>query len=141
MAFRLQLALAKKHHLPLFLHSRAAHADFVAILREEGFGEDGGRAVGGRGGVVHSFTGTTEEIVELVGPSRYPFHARAKADDEWIDGDGVPLQFEWMRAQDAREPGRGGDGPLGSTDARNRCAMVQHERLPFLQRPHPILTP
>ena len=69
VAFRLQLALAKKHHLPLFLHSRAAHADFVAILREEGFGEDGGRAVGGRGGVVHSFTGTTEEIVELVSPS------------------------------------------------------------------------
>ena len=54
----MQLSLAKKYHLPLFLHSRAAHADFARILREEGFGEDGGGAVGGRGGVAHSFTGT-----------------------------------------------------------------------------------
>lgn len=61
-----QLALAKKHHLPLFLHSRAAHADFVAILREEGFAEDGGRASGAKGGVVHSFTGTPKEAKELV---------------------------------------------------------------------------
>ncbi|KAK0198281.1 hypothetical protein F5146DRAFT_1018935 [Armillaria mellea] len=64
--FRSQLALAKKHHLPLFLHSRAAHKDFVSILQEEGFGEDGGRAVGGKGGVVHSFTGTVEELNELM---------------------------------------------------------------------------
>ncbi|KAG7450687.1 Mg-dependent DNase [Guyanagaster necrorhizus] len=64
--FRSQLALAKKYHLPLFLHSRAAHKDFVSILREEGFGEDGGKAVGGKGGVVHSFTGTVEEINELM---------------------------------------------------------------------------
>ncbi|QRV83286.1 TatD DNase family protein [Ceratobasidium sp. AG-Ba] len=64
--FRSQLALAKKYHLPLFLHVRAAHEDFVNILREEGFGEDGGRAVGGRGGVVHSFTGRTKEMKEFV---------------------------------------------------------------------------
>lgn len=64
--FRMQLGLAKKHHLPLFLHSRAAHADFVQILKEEGYGEDGGRAVGGRGGVVHSYTGGKEELQELV---------------------------------------------------------------------------
>ncbi len=61
-----QLALAKKYHLPLFLHSRAAHKDFVQILREEGFGEDGGRAVGGRGGVVHSFTGSPQDAVDYV---------------------------------------------------------------------------
>jgi TatD DNase family protein len=67
-----QLALAKKYHLPLFLHSRAAHTDFVNILREEGFGEAGGAAVGGRGGVVHSFTGTAEEANELVGRSIQP---------------------------------------------------------------------
>jgi TatD DNase family protein len=61
-----QLALAKKYRLPLFLHSRAAHEDLVQILREEGFGEDGGRAVGGRGGVVHSFTGSAKEAADYV---------------------------------------------------------------------------
>ncbi|KAF8640429.1 hypothetical protein AX17_000094 [Amanita inopinata Kibby_2008] len=64
--FRAQLGLARKYHLPLFLHSRAAHADLVQILREEGFGVNGGRNVGGRGGVVHSFTGSLEEITELM---------------------------------------------------------------------------
>ncbi|KDQ63449.1 hypothetical protein JAAARDRAFT_119837 [Jaapia argillacea MUCL 33604] len=64
--FRSQLTLAKKYHLPLFLHSRSCHTDFVQILREEGFGEDGGRAVGGKGGVVHSHTGTAEEAIEYM---------------------------------------------------------------------------
>jgi len=68
-----QLALAKKHHLPLFLHSRAAHTDFVEILRQEGFGEDGGRALGARGGVVHSFTGSVEEVIEY---QNMGFHVR-----------------------------------------------------------------
>jgi TatD DNase family protein len=61
-----QLSLAKKYRLPLFLHCRAAHEDFVKILREEGFGQQGGKAMGGAGGVVHSFTGTAEEANELV---------------------------------------------------------------------------
>ena len=60
------MVLAKKYHLPLFLHSRAAHNDFIQILREEGFGEDGGKAVGGRGGVVHSFTGSIEDANDYV---------------------------------------------------------------------------
>lgn len=64
--FRSQLVLAKKYHLPLFLHSRAAHSDFVRILHEEGFGEDGGNAVGGRGGVVHSFTGSAEDANDCI---------------------------------------------------------------------------
>ncbi|KAJ7654988.1 Mg-dependent DNase, partial [Mycena polygramma] len=64
--FRSQLTLAKKYHLPLFLHSRAAHEDFVKILKEEGFGEDGGKCVGGKGGVVHSFTGSAQEATELM---------------------------------------------------------------------------
>jgi TatD DNase family protein len=59
----MQLGLAKKYRLPLFLHSRAAHADFVNILREEGFD---GKDAGAKGGVVHSFTGTVEELHELV---------------------------------------------------------------------------
>ena len=58
-----QLFLAKKYKLPLFLHCRAAHKDFVSILRDEGFGEDGERK-----GVVHSFTGSVEEVIELVRP-------------------------------------------------------------------------
>ncbi|KAK7064361.1 deoxyribonuclease tatd [Favolaschia claudopus] len=73
--FRSQLSLAKKYHLPLFLHSRAAHSDFVAILREEGFGSDGGSAVGGQGGVVHSFTGSPEEALELMDMGFYIGHA------------------------------------------------------------------
>ncbi|EGO25736.1 hypothetical protein SERLADRAFT_369120 [Serpula lacrymans var. lacrymans S7.9] len=64
--FRSQLSLAKKFHLPLFLHSRAAHADFVNILKEEGFSDNGGRALGAKGGVVHSFTGSVEEVEELM---------------------------------------------------------------------------
>jgi len=36
-------------------------------LVEEGFGIQGGRDVGGMGGVVHSFTGTTEEARDYVG--------------------------------------------------------------------------
>ena len=62
----MQLGLAKKYHLPLFLHSRAAHADFVQILRDEGFGKNGEHDVGGKGGVVHSFTGSIKEAEELV---------------------------------------------------------------------------
>ncbi|KAH7334389.1 hypothetical protein B0J17DRAFT_673142 [Rhizoctonia solani] len=84
--FRSQLALAKKYNLPLFLHVRAAHEDFVRILREEGFGEDGGRAVGGRGGLVHSFTGRTGEMKELVAMG---FHIGYR---------------EWMLNEDRPEP-------------------------------------
>jgi len=69
--FRSQLVLAKKYHLPLFLHSRAAHTDFVKILREEGFGEDGGKGVGAKGGVVHSFTGSSQEVEELISMGFY----------------------------------------------------------------------
>lgn len=70
-AFREQLELAKKHHLPLFLHSRAAHADFVALLTEAGMHENGGEAIGGKSGVAHSFTGETSEMEELVSMGYY----------------------------------------------------------------------
>ncbi|ROW03810.1 hypothetical protein VMCG_05429 [Cytospora schulzeri] len=64
-SFNAQLALAAelRPQLPLFLHSRAAHADFVACLKAA-FGE--GLEGLERGGVVHSFTGTAEEMEELM---------------------------------------------------------------------------
>ena len=57
--FAKQLDVAVEVNLPLFLHSRAAHADFVRLLKER---EHGLR----KKGVVHSFTGTKEEMQELV---------------------------------------------------------------------------
>ncbi|KZO89655.1 Mg-dependent DNase [Calocera viscosa TUFC12733] len=64
--FATQLKLAQKHGLPLFLHSRSAHQDFVSICRGAGYDKDGGHANGGKSGVVHSFTGTEAEMKELV---------------------------------------------------------------------------
>ncbi|KAL1408307.1 hypothetical protein Q8F55_005113 [Vanrija albida] len=56
------LRLSQKYHLPLFLHDRhpEAHADFVRILKEVGYGPSWA------GGVVHSFTGTKAELQELL---------------------------------------------------------------------------
>lgn len=64
-SFRAQLSLAASlsPQLPLFLHSRAAHGDFVACLKAA-FGERLERL--DKGGVVHSFTGTVEEMRELM---------------------------------------------------------------------------
>lgn len=64
-SFRAQLTLAAQltPQLPLFLHSRAAHGEFVACLKEA-FGEQLERLE--KGGVVHSFTGTAEEMIELM---------------------------------------------------------------------------
>jgi len=61
-AAQLKLAAELSPQLPLFLHSRAAHADFVRLLRDA-FGPRLERLE--RGGVVHSFTGTVEEMREL----------------------------------------------------------------------------
>ncbi|KAG5927889.1 hypothetical protein E4U42_001596 [Claviceps africana] len=62
-AAQLELAASLRPQLPLFLHSRAAHADFVSLLRTA-FGD---RLEGlERGAVVHSFTGTREELAELM---------------------------------------------------------------------------
>ncbi|KAL2134065.1 hypothetical protein VTI74DRAFT_1121 [Chaetomium olivicolor] len=64
-SFAVQLALAASlsPQLPLFLHSRAAHDDFVRLLKEA-FGPRLERLE--KGGVVHSFTGTVEEARELM---------------------------------------------------------------------------
>ncbi|MBP9748714.1 TatD family hydrolase [Patescibacteria group bacterium] len=59
--FRLQIAFADKHGLPLIIHCRDAHNEVLAILREM-------VATGGvkRRGVVHSFTGTWKEAEQYV---------------------------------------------------------------------------
>lgn len=57
--FEKQLDLCAEFDLPLFLHSRNCHADFVEILRRN---LDKIK----RFGVVHSFTGTWEEAEELI---------------------------------------------------------------------------
>lgn len=62
-AAQLKVAASMTPQLPLFLHSRAAHADFVRLLKEA-FGD--GLEKLQKGGVVHSFTGTAEEMRELM---------------------------------------------------------------------------
>ncbi|KAL2116334.1 hypothetical protein VTJ04DRAFT_8501 [Mycothermus thermophilus] len=62
-AVQLDLAASLSPPLPLFLHSRAAHEDFVRLLKEH-LGPKLEK-LGGKGGVVHSFTGTVEEMREL----------------------------------------------------------------------------
>lgn len=62
-AAQLELAASLSPQLPLFLHSRAAHADFVRLLKDA-FGPRLERLE--KGGVVHSFTGTAEEMRELM---------------------------------------------------------------------------
>ncbi|CAK9781044.1 unnamed protein product [Cutaneotrichosporon oleaginosum] len=61
------LLLSKEYNLPLFLHDRhpEAHRDLVRIMKEVGFGPDWA------GGVVHSFTGTVEEMKELLDMGLY----------------------------------------------------------------------
>ena len=62
-AAQLKVAATIFPQLPLFLHSRAAHEDFVRLLKEA-FGEKLEKLE--KGGVVHSFTGTAEEMRELM---------------------------------------------------------------------------
>jgi len=56
--FKMQLDMASELHLPLFLHSRAAAEDFNPLMQEYRSKI--------AGGVVHSFTGTVEEMEELL---------------------------------------------------------------------------
>ena len=57
--FEKQLELCEKYDLPLFLHSRNCHGDFMEILKRN---MDKIK----RSGVVHSFTGPWEEAEELI---------------------------------------------------------------------------
>ncbi|KAI0518366.1 TatD family hydrolase [Xylaria bambusicola] len=61
-AAQLDLVLSLRPQPPLFLHSRAAHEDFVGLLKAK-FGSRLEKLE--RGGVVHSFTGTAAEMHEL----------------------------------------------------------------------------
>ena len=78
--YRFQVALAMKHDLPLYLHIRNAHDDFVAVMKELCYLRDdrstrpgdnntsnSGNATGmvdviKRKAVVHCFTGSYEEL-------------------------------------------------------------------------------
>ena len=62
--FEAQLGLARHAGLPLFLHMRAAAADFTDIMRRSAGVDPGGERA--YRGVVHSFTGTVEELWELL---------------------------------------------------------------------------
>jgi hypothetical protein len=62
--------LATKYQLPLFLHSRTseAHTDFVRIIRTHEARHPAAKILPARRkGVVHSFTGSLDEMNELVG--------------------------------------------------------------------------
>lgn len=61
--FNLQLDMAARVQLPLFLHSRAASEDFERLLVEK-LGAGLERLP--KKGLVHSFTGTREEMLRLV---------------------------------------------------------------------------
>jgi TatD DNase family protein len=59
IGFLAQLNLAEEHHLPLFLHDRNTSGDFLAIMTEY-------LPRLPAGGVVHSFTGTQQEMESYV---------------------------------------------------------------------------
>ena len=61
-ALRIQLALAKKHKLPIVLHTRDSLDDVIALVEEQ---------AEGLRGVFHCFTGTVEEAQRITGLGFY----------------------------------------------------------------------
>lgn len=57
--FAAQLQLAEKYNLPMFLHNRNTDGDFLSMVRQY-------RSCMSRGGVVHSYDGSIEEMKQLV---------------------------------------------------------------------------
>ncbi len=58
-AFRIQAGFAKKHSLPLVIHTRESTPETIALLEEL---QDGSLT-----GIVHCFTGTLEEALKITG--------------------------------------------------------------------------
>ena len=58
LSFKRQIALAKKHHLPIIIHSREAIQDTFDILKEEE-----AKIVGG---IMHSYSGSVEMAKEFI---------------------------------------------------------------------------
>ncbi len=58
--FRIQLQMARRRSIPVSIHCRDAWGDLISILKEEWSGADSG-------GILHSFTGTTEQALECLG--------------------------------------------------------------------------
>ncbi|KAH8415937.1 hypothetical protein KR222_004327 [Zaprionus bogoriensis] len=59
--FEQQLSLAEEFRLPLFLHMRNAHEDFMSVLQR-----NRAKLQACGGGVVHSFTGSLEEAQSIL---------------------------------------------------------------------------
>ncbi|WP_255431726.1 TatD family hydrolase [Cardinium endosymbiont of Dermatophagoides farinae] len=57
-AFRIQLALAKRYHLPLSIHCRNAFKEVIQLLEQE---QDGSLS-----GVIHCFTGNLQEAEKCI---------------------------------------------------------------------------
>jgi TatD DNase family protein len=87
--FRFQVGLALEKKLPLFLHIRDAKNDFLSIMNELGFPEEGPPPVRA---CVHCFTGDTEELKQYVnmgfyiGLTGYIFNMNDSVKlKEWLD--------------------------------------------------------
>lgn len=61
LAFRRQLALAKRLGVPVIIHDREAHGDCLQILKEEGITK----------GVMHCFSGSVEFMREVIRQGLY----------------------------------------------------------------------
>lgn len=61
--FPYHFALAEKYNLPMYLHNRNTGDDFFKIVKEN--------RKRFRSGVVHSFTGTSEELKQILDMDLY----------------------------------------------------------------------
>lgn len=59
--FEQQISFAHEHDLPLIIHTRDAHPETIAVLKKM---KDAGMVQ--RGGVIHSFTGTVDDVTAYV---------------------------------------------------------------------------